>query len=205
MSDLANQSFITKKKIKTKHAKGEKLIKFTKDDTSSIYDKYRNGTEFDRDRLLFTMQSLSNAIAVIPSLDMGLIEPANSTLSGDGSCLHVHAPCYGHKVQDALDPDNNYRFSAPDTVISWVSDLAQYFFAFTFYNISFHNPSLHIDLPVFISLEKASRHDALTYVSATDQILYINPDLKPKYKCLDFASDSNSIYHFSREEYHSFD
>lgn len=48
---------------------------------------------------------------------MGLIEPANSTLSGDGSCLLVPASCYGHKVQDALDPDNNYRFSAPDADI----------------------------------------------------------------------------------------
>lgn len=112
MSDLAPQSFITKKKFKNKPTKGEKLINFTKDDTSSICDKYRNDAEFDRDRLLFTMQSLFNAIAVIPSLDMGLIEPANSTLSGDGSCLHVHASCHGHKVQDAPDPDNNYRFSA---------------------------------------------------------------------------------------------
>ena len=37
------QSFITKKKFKNKPVKG---------DTSSICDKYRNGTAFDRDRLL---------------------------------------------------------------------------------------------------------------------------------------------------------
>lgn len=127
LSDLAPQSFITKKKIKNKPAKGEKLINFTKDDTSSICDKYRNGAEFDRDCLLFTMQSLFNVIAVIPSLDMGLIEPANSTLSGDGSCLHIHASCYGHKVQGALESDNNYRFSAPDADIGWDSDFAQCF------------------------------------------------------------------------------
>lgn len=125
---------------------------------------------------------------------MGLIEPANSSFSGDSSYLHIQAFCYGHKVQDALDSDNNYRFSAPDADIGWDSDFAQYFFGFTFYNISFHNPSLHIDLPVFIALEKASRNDALNRVSATDQILDINPDLKPKYMCLDSASDNNSIY-----------
>lgn len=62
LSDLAPQSFITKKNFKNKPAKGEKLINFTKDDTSSICDKYRNGAEFDRGRLLFTMQSLFNAI-----------------------------------------------------------------------------------------------------------------------------------------------
>ena len=119
LSDLAPQSFITKKKFKNKPAKGEKLINFTKDDTSSICDKYRNGAEFDRDRLLFTMQSLFNAIVVIPSLDMGLIEPANSTLSGDGSCLHVHASCHGHKVQDAPDCDSNsiYQFFQEKNII----------------------------------------------------------------------------------------
>ena len=122
LSDLAHQSFITKKKFKNKPAKSEKLIKFTKDDASSICDKYRNGAEFDRDRLLYTMQSLFNAIAVIPSLTMGLIDPANSTLSDDGSCLHVHASCYGNKVQDALDSDNNYRFSASDADIGWDSE-----------------------------------------------------------------------------------
>lgn len=53
---------------------------------------------------------------------------------------------------------------------------------------------------VFIALEKASRNDALTRVSATDQILDINPDLKPKYMCLDSASDSNSIYQFFQEK-----
>lgn len=200
LSDLASQSFIAKKKFKNKPAKGEKLINFTKDDTSSICDKYRNSTEFDRDRLLFTMKFLFNAIAVIPSLDMGLIETANSTLSSGNSYIHVYASCYGHKVQDAFDPDNNYRFSAPDADIGWDSDLAQYFFGFTFYNISFHNPSLHIDLPVFISLEKASHHDALICVSATDQILDINPDMKPKYICLDSASDSKSIYQFFQEK-----
>lgn len=124
---MAPQSFITKKKITNKPAKGEKLINFTKDDTSSICDKYRNGAEFDRDCLLFTMQSLFNVIDVIPSLDMALIEPANSTLSGDGSCLHIHASCYGHKVQGALESDNNYRFSAPDADIGWDSDFAQCF------------------------------------------------------------------------------
>ena len=101
-----------------------KNINFTKDDTSSICDKYINSTEFDKNRLLFTMQPLFNAIAVIPSLVMGLIESANSTLSGDGLCLHVHASCHGHKVQTAPDSDNNYHFSAPNADIGWDSNLA---------------------------------------------------------------------------------
>lgn len=43
LSDLAPQSFIIKKKFKNKPAKGEKLINFIKNDTSSICDKYKTG------------------------------------------------------------------------------------------------------------------------------------------------------------------
>ena len=46
LSDLAPQSFITKKKFRNTPAKGEKLINITKVDPSSICNKYRNGKEF---------------------------------------------------------------------------------------------------------------------------------------------------------------
>lgn len=159
LSDLASQSFITTKKNKNKPAKGEKLINFAKDDTSSICDKYRNGAEFDRDCLLFTIQSLFNAVAVIPSLDMGQIKPANSTLPDDGLCLHIHTSCYEHKVKDTTDSDNHYHFSPPYADIGWDTDLVQYF---------------------FLSGKKA-QHSALTCVSATVQMFDINLDLKSKY------------------------
>lgn len=98
LSDLAPQSFITKKKFKNKPAKGEKLINFTKDDTSSICDKYRNGAEFDRDHLLFTMQSLFNAIVVIPLIDhnkrrKSIESKTGESINSDGipvcSCGHT--------------------------------------------------------------------------------------------------------------------
>lgn len=149
---LLNLSLL-RKKFKNKPAKGEKHINFSKDDASSICDKYRNGAEFDRDRLLYNVQSLFNAIAVIPSLDMVLIEPANSTLSGDGSCHHIHASCYGHKVQGALESDNNYRFSAPDADIGWDSDLAQCF-SVSLSTISLLTTRLYTLICLFLTLWK---------------------------------------------------
>lgn len=108
---------------------------------------------------------------------------------------------YGHKVETVPDSDNNYRYSAPDVAIGWDSDEGRFYLGFTFYNISFHNPTKHCDLPVFISLEKASRHDALSCVSATAQMLDLNKDLKPKYMCLNSTSDSNSIYQILQEKH----
>lgn len=133
--------------------KVKNLLIFSKDNTSSICDKYRNGAEFDRNRLLYTMQSLFNTITVIPSLDMILIEPANSTLSGDDSCLHIHVSCYGHKVQGALESNNNYRFSAPDLDIGWDSDLAQYF-SVSLSKIFLSTTRLYTLICLFLSLWK---------------------------------------------------
>lgn len=67
---------------------------------------------------------LFSAIAVIPSLDIVLIEPFNSTLSDNGSCLHIHASRYGHKVQGALESDNNsiYQFYQDKNIIPLINN-----------------------------------------------------------------------------------
>ncbi|MBP3870401.1 MAG: transposase [Faecalicoccus sp.] len=185
-----------KKQPKKKPKHGEKLINYSHTDTYSLLDKYKDGADSDRDRMMFMLQSLFNSLAVIPSLDLGFIDQKELILSGDGSSLHIHASRSGHKASAGNDDDPVYRFSAPDADFGWDSSLDSFYLGFTFYNISYHNPSRNIDLPVFISLEKASRHDALTSVSATAQLLDMNPDLRPKYMCLDSASDSLPIYQY---------
>lgn len=183
---------------KTKLKKGQKLENFTPDDTSSLVDSYSVSPHWDQERYSFTLQSLFNAIAVIPSTDLGLIDSANLILSGDGSSLHIHSNGYGHKVID----DNNvlltHRYSSPEADIGWDSDLAAFYFGFTLYNITNHNPNLGIDLPCFISIEKASRHDALTTISATAQLHALNPELHPRYMCFDSASDNYATHKYLR-------
>ena len=140
-----------------------------------------------------------NAIAVIPSIDTGFIDKENCILSGDGSSLHIHASRSGHKVKDSSDSDNIYRYAAPDADVGWDSDLETFYLGFTYYSISYHSSSMNIDLPVFITLEKASQHDALTCMSAAAQFFDINPELHPAFMCLDSASDSLPIYQYFRQ------
>lgn len=188
-----------KKPNKKKLKKGEKLINFTFEDTQSLLDKYKNGAEADRERMMFTLQSLFNFLVVIPSFDKGLIDSDNLTLSADGSSLHVHSSVFGHKVKDSEDEnEKTYRFSAPDADIGWDSDLESYYLGYTFYNIAYHSSAFNCDLPVFISIEKASRHDALSCISTAAQFLDLNPDIHPKYFCHDSAADSLAIYQFFR-------
>lgn len=184
------------KKYKVKPKKGEKLINYSHTDTYYLYDRYKDGAQCDRDRFIYNLQALFNYLCVIPSIETGYINTQDMILSGDGSSMHIHASRFGHKVKDGNDDEDLYRYSAPDADIGWDSDLGLYYLGFTFYNIAYHNPDKNIDLPVFIALEKASRNDALTSVSATAQMLDMNKELLPKYMCLDSASDSLPIHQY---------
>ena len=80
------------KKVKEKRPKkGEKLINYSNSDTYYLLDKYKDGADCDRDRMMFTLQALFNALAVIPSIDSGFIDKNNLILSADGSSLHIHS------------------------------------------------------------------------------------------------------------------
>lgn len=74
---------------------------------------------------MFTLHTIFNALAVIPSCDPGIIDSDNLVLSKDGSFLHIHSSPYGHKVKDGDDTANTYRYSAPDALTT-VSATAQY-------------------------------------------------------------------------------
>lgn len=161
-----DKNFINKK---SKLKKGEKLINFTNEDSSSLADAYLSDSQWDRDRFSYTLQLLFNAIAVVPSQELGLLPTENLVLSGDGSSLHIHANGFGTKVKEE-DPNGfTHRFSSPEADFGWDSDLGVHYFGFTLYNISHHDSSSKVDLPCFLSIEKASRHDALTTVSASAQ------------------------------------
>lgn len=132
----------------------------------------------------------------MPSQELDLLPTENLVLSGDGSSLHIHANDFGTKVKEE-DPNGlTHRFSFPEADFGWDSDLGVHYFGFTLYNISHHDSSSKVDLPCFVSIEKASRHDALTTVSASAQLFDINPELHPRYMCFDSASDSYPIFDF---------
>ncbi len=199
LSDLFDEDHF-KKPPKTKPAHHEKLINYAHTETEYIVDRYKDGAECDHDRMTYTLQCLFNALAVIPSIDMGFIDGHNLILSGDGSSLHIHSNRSGHKVCSDKNGKPLFRYSAPDADVGWDSDLECFYLGYTLYNISYHNPLKSIDLPVHIDLEKASRHDALTTVSASARFFDICPFLHPKYMCFDAASDSLPIFKFFRQK-----
>ncbi|MBP3869553.1 MAG: hypothetical protein J6E46_01110 [Faecalicoccus sp.] len=178
--------------------KDQKWENYTDEDTLSLAMKYRDGAQFDRSRATFAIEKLFDLVAVRPSIRMKLIDQENLTAAGDGSCVHIHANRFGNKVKGAEDPDLDHRYSAPDANIGWDSDLGSWYYGYTLFNISVHNPVHKIDLPVFLAMGYASDHDALTSITATARMLDINPNLKPKHMCFDSAMDAYSIYEYLR-------
>lgn len=194
-NELVKKDYFIKPKDKLK--KGEKLVvKNTMSYTSMLLDKYKNGADPNTDRMLYRLQSIFNSIVVNPSLDKDYINNDNLVLSGDGTSLHIHASNKPKKVKDGDENEAIYRVSAPDANIGWDSDLGTYYLGYTIYNISYHNSSLGYDLPIYITLDKASKHDAPTSIEALGQLLNLNKTIHPKYICLDSASDALPIYQF---------
>lgn len=187
-----------KKTNRDRLKKGQKWINFTEDDVSSLCDKYLTDPSADNDRALYTLQALMNSLAVTPSADMGLIPQSGLKVAGDGTCLHVHANPNGHKADKTITDNDtpNVRYSCIDGDWGWDSDLEKWYFGFTLFNISCHNPGLKVDLPLFLTLVKASQHDSLTAVSAIAQFMDMNPDLHPAYALFDSAMDAQPFYLF---------
>lgn len=181
--------------------KNEKWVNFDDGDTRSLKERYWEDASCDSERSSYVIEKMFNDLVVNPSSVRGLIPAEGLILSGDGSALHIHANPFGHKVKDADDDDDfTHRYTAPDADIGWDSDLGTHYFGYTFYNISYHNPGIGVDLPVFLTMKTASQHDALTTISATAQFLDMNPGLHPTHACFDSASDSYHIYEYLRHK-----
>lgn len=188
----------SKPKVKNKPKKGEKLNNLSKFTSEDVVDFYLNGNN-DNDRPELFLQQLFDILAVDFSLDHGLIDNNPSiTASGDGSSFHIFSNSRGHKTCKCPthNCDCDRRYSDPEADIGWDSDLGVYYFGYTEYNIAYYNQKLSIDLPLFLTLEKASQHDAITSISAFNNFLNINDSVKISNYCLDSASDNYATHRF---------
>jgi len=186
------------KKNKQKLKKNEKWENFTDEDTNTLKEKYWNGAADDNARISMAIKQIFQLVAVSPSINLGLIEKENGVFSGDGSALHIHSNHFGNKVDNPADDQHSHRYTAPDADIGWDSDLGSWYLGYSLYNISYHNSQRSIDLPVYLTLQYASTHNALTTITATARWLDLNPFLKPKYMCFDSAMDAYNIYEYLR-------
>jgi len=96
------------------------------------------------------LQQFFYHVAVLPSMNCGLIFGEHLTVSGDRTAVHTHAFPHGHYRDGA--PDNLRHFLDPDMVWGWDSDLDKYYFGDTLFQLSCYNRELKTDIPLLCVL-----------------------------------------------------
>lgn len=138
------------------------------------------------------LQQFFYYVAVLPSIDCGLIPKDSLTVSGDGTAVHTHASPRG-RLRDG-SPENRRHFSDPDASWGWDSDLDKHYFGYTLFQLSCYNAKLRTDIPLLLRFTSARRHDSVNFLVAFHELEKHMPALSIMDMCLDSAMDNYPAY-----------
>ena len=141
------------------------------------------------------LQEIFAKVCVQTSVDLGLIGQSVS-ISGDGTCIKTGASQFGVKTCDCKDfrCDCPRRFSDPNANWGWDSHKEHWFYGYTGYFISTYNRAEKLDLPLYLRLVDAKRHDSISAVIALAEFRDLYPNLTVENFISDSASDNYATY-----------
>jgi hypothetical protein len=159
-----------------------------------LVDKILCGRRLGRrpERLL---QEIFANVCVQPSIGLGLV-PKSLSVSGDGTCIETGASPYGRKTCGCEDflCECPRRFSDPNAAWGWDSHNERYFYGYTGYFISTYNRGEKLDLPLYLRIVDAKRHDSISAVVALAEFRDLYPGLGIDTFISDSASDNYATY-----------
>jgi len=146
------------------------------------------------------LQQIFADVCVESSRESGLI-PDNLDISGDGTCIETGASYYGIKTCECkvFKCDCPRRFSDPNATWGWDSHNERYFYGYNGYFISTYNHDLKADLPLYLRLVQANRHDSVSAVVALAEFRDLYPNLNIDSFISDSACDNLATYELLRE------
>lgn len=150
------------------------------------------------------LQEIFSLIAIVPSIELGLIPTENLTISGDGTCVHCHSSSLGSKVCNCLENrifncKCDRKYSNIDATWGWDSDLNTWFYGHTLYSLSMYDPLTKSDLPLLFRYTQAKRHDSVSGIVALAELREVSPKLPISNICLDSANDNYPTYKLLKE------
>lgn len=185
------------KKPKLRLKAGEKLPPKHSGSVKKLVDKAVSG-KLKNFCLEAILQELVARCVVDTSYQMGLLgNPDDLSVAFDGSTFYSGASHYGIKVCDCKSKgiyncQCPRHFSDPDARWGWDSYREQWFFGNTIFNVtSSESPN---DLPIYIKMVQASRHDSITTVFALEGIRKLYPYMKFKNFIADGSMDNYATY-----------
>lgn len=144
------------------------------------------------------LQQIFKECFVLPSARAGLIgDIEHLRIAGDGTSVRTGASRYGKSTcscrkQGIFNCSCPRRYSDPDASWGWDSYREEYYYGRGLYAFSAAD-SLY-DLPVFLLLHKAERHDAVAFVPSFFDLLRCYPEFRFEECLLDSAHDAYAIY-----------
>ena len=196
---LDERSKLKKKKRKPskKIGKGKKLPPKHPNIVARLVDKIVDGRRLNN-RPELILQKIFADVCVKQSINLGLVNQTVS-ISGDGTCIKTGASSFGVKTCKCSESGNYHcdctrKFSDPNATWGWDSHKDQWFYGYTGYFISTYNKVLKLDLPLYLRLVDAKRHDSVSAVVALSEFKDLFPNLIIDTFISDSASDNYPTY-----------
>lgn len=166
------------KKHKDKPKKNKKLENAKPNTINDLVDSFNVSYSNNNDEFV---QSFYFNLADKASVNNSLIDVSKDTvISGDRTALAIHSNPHGNKVCKCTGHcDYDRRYSHINADFGWDSDLGSFYFGYSGYSITTRNHKLKLDLPIFLTLAKATQHDSITSVTALYEFSKLNNNLIP--------------------------
>ena len=138
------------------------------------------------------------------SIHRGLVNPRHLALAGDGTPVRTAAQqrkkriCHC-KEKGCSSCNCKRHYSQPDCNWGWDSHRECYFFGYHLY--MYVASDSYNDLPVFPLLERASRHDMLSFLHSFFTMQAYLPEFQIEKLLLDSAHDAYPVYEYCRREH----
>ena len=138
------------------------------------------------------------------SVEKGLISTSHLSLAGDGTPVRTQARLRYQKTCDCFEKKGilhcncKRKFSQPDCNVGWDSSRDCYFNGYHLY--MYVASDSENDLPVFPLLERASRHDMLSFLHSFFKMRRWLPEFNIEKILLDAAHDADAVYRYFQTE-----
>ena len=191
--------FFFQRKPKKKFKKNEKKPPKNKETVKKLVNQILNGRSFKR-RPERIFQSIFAEISVNQSVSLGLIKNTDKlSIVGDGTCIETGASSRGIKICKCIEKgiyncDCKRKFSDPNATWGWDSYHERWFYGYSGFVFSVYNKSLKLDLPIYLRIVEAKRHDSVSGVIALAEIKEIYSNFRFKHFIGDSAFDNKPTY-----------
>jgi hypothetical protein len=144
------------------------------------------------------LQEFLARCVVDQSAKMGILgDTKKFSIAVDGSCYNSGASHTGVKVCDCKSKgiyncQCPRRYSDPDSRWGWDSYHEEYFFGDTLFSITASDSPY--DLPVYLRIAQATRHDSILSIFALNEVRKLYPDITFRHFIADGAMDNYPTY-----------